>query len=54
MPQATQAVYDGEQQLVQAGYDTAELFGADAGTEAYDEPSSASDSVAIASLFIAS
>lgn len=54
MPEATQAVYNGEQQLIQAGYDTAQEFGADAGTEAYDEPLSGSDAVAIASLFIVS
>lgn len=52
MPAATQPVYDGEQLTVQAGYDTAALFGAGAGSESYDEPLTTAQSVAIANLFI--
>jgi len=54
MPAATQPVYDGEQLTNQAGFDTTTQFGADAGTESYDEPLTADESVAIASLFIVS
>ncbi|WKN33393.1 ferritin-like domain-containing protein [Porifericola rhodea] len=54
MPEATQAVYNGEEVVSQVGYDTAQEFGADAGTEAYDEPLSGEDATAIASLFIVS
>jgi hypothetical protein len=49
---AAQAVYDGEQNTNQAGYDTSALFGAGAGSEAFDEPLSTNDTVAIANLFI--
>lgn len=49
---AAQAVYDGEQVTNQAGYNTASLFGPDAGTEAFDEPLSTNETVAIANLFI--
>ncbi|SHM20563.1 ferritin-like domain-containing protein [Flavobacterium xinjiangense] len=52
MPAATQAVYDGEQLTIQAGYNTAELFGAAAGSEAYDEPLTTQETVNIANLFI--
>ena len=52
MPPATQAVYDGEQLTVQAGYNTAALFGAAAGSEAYDEPLTTQETVTIANLFI--
>ena len=52
MPSATQAVYDGEQLTIQAGYNTAELFGATAGSEAYDEPLTTQETVTIANLFI--
>ncbi len=52
MPDATQAVYDGEQVIDQAGYNTAALFGASAGSEAYDEPLSTQAVVNIANLFI--
>ena len=55
MPEATQAVYDGEQETMQAGFDTANtvgLFGADAGSEAFDEPLTTQQSVDIANLFI--
>ena len=52
MPAATQPTYDGEQTTLQAGYDTAALFGAAAGSEAYDEPLTTQQSVAIANVFI--
>ncbi|MNU08455.1 hypothetical protein D3C72_2545080 [compost metagenome] len=52
MPEATQAVYNGEEKTDQAGYNTSTLFGIDAGTEAYDEPLTTQQSVAIANLFI--
>ena len=52
MPVQSQAVYDGEQNTNQAGYNTSALFGADAGTESYDEPLTGAQATAIASLFI--
>lgn len=52
MPEATQAVYNGEDKTDQAGYNTAALFGADAGSESYDEPLTTQQSVDIANLFI--
>lgn len=52
MPAATQAVYDGEELTMQAGYNTAALFGAAAGSESYDEPLTTAQAVAIANLFI--
>ena len=52
MPAATQPVYNGEQLTVQAGYNTAALFGAAAGSESYDEPLTTQETVAIANLFI--
>ena len=52
MPAATQAVYDGEGVTMQAGYNTASLFGAAAGSEAYDEPLTTQQVVDIANLFI--
>lgn len=52
MPAETQAVYDGEQVTMQAGYNTATLFGAAAGSEAYDEPLTTAQVVTIANLFI--
>ena len=48
----TRGVYNGEEATIQAGYDTASLFGAGAGSEAFDEPLSTADTVAIANLFI--
>ena len=50
MPAATQAVYDGEEVTIQTGYNTATLFGAAAGSEAYDEPLTTLQSVNIANL----
>ncbi len=52
MPEATQASYNGEELTSQAGYNTAALFGAEAGSESYDEPLSTSEVVTIANLFI--
>jgi len=52
MPSETQAVYDGEQVTVQAGFNTATLFGAAAGSEAYDEPLTTQQVLDIANLFI--
>ena len=55
VPEAAQAVYDGEDNLVQAGVDvtTVTVFGEGAITEAYDEPLSKEEVTAIASLFLA-
>ncbi|MFP3598228.1 ferritin-like domain-containing protein [Chryseobacterium sp. SIMBA_029] len=52
MPAATNAVYAGEDNTTQAGYNTATAFGAAAGSAAYDEVLSGSDAQTIASLFI--
>ena len=57
MPEATQAVYNGEENVTQGGLDVTTLgsdepFSMEASTEAYDEPLSGDDAVAIASLFI--
>ncbi|UII28535.1 ferritin-like domain-containing protein [Fulvivirga maritima] len=52
MPEAAQPVYDGEEVTMQAGFNTATDFGADAGTEAYDEPLTGTEATSIASLFI--
>lgn len=52
MPPATQASYDGEQITIQAGFNTAALFGAAAGSEAYDEPLTTQQVVDIANVFI--
>lgn len=57
MPEATQAVYDGEENILQGGVDVTTLgsdgpFTMEASSEAYDEPLSGDDATAIASLFI--
>lgn len=52
MPAATNAVYAGEDNTNQAGYNTATAFGAPAGSAAYDEVLSGTDASAIAHLFI--
>ena len=52
MPAATQPTYDGEELTVQGGYNTATLFGADAGSESYDEPITTQQAVTIANVFI--
>lgn len=52
MPAATNPVYAGEENTNQAGFNTASLFGPEAGSAAYDEILSGTDATAIASLFI--
>lgn len=52
MPAATDAVYNGEGNTMQAGYDTGDAFGDAAGSAAYDEILTGSEATAIASLFI--
>lgn len=52
MPSATDAVYAGEGNTMQAGFNTADAFGAAAGSAAYDEILTGSEATAIASLFI--
>ena len=52
MPAVTNPVYAGEDVTVQAGFNTANAFGAAAGSAAYDEVLSGADATAIASLFI--
>lgn len=52
MPAATDAVYAGEDNVMQAGFNAAAAFGEAAGSAAYDEVLSGSDAVAIAGLFI--
>ena len=59
MPEATQAVYNGEENITQGGLDVTTLgsgdpFSMGASTEAYDEPLTGDEAVAIASLFIVS
>ena len=49
---AFNAAYDGEDNTNQAGFNTAAQFGAAAGSEAYDEPLTTEQSVAIANIFI--
>lgn len=53
MPAATDAVYAGEENITQAGFNTSTLFGAAAGSASFDETISGETAVAIASLFIA-
>lgn len=57
MPEATQTVYDGEENINQAGVDVTSLgsgspFTPQAATQAYDEPMSGDTATTIASLFI--
>lgn len=56
MPQATQAVYDGEQNVVQGGVDltAATAFGAIPVSQSFDEPISGETAANIAGLFIKS
>ena len=59
MPEATQAVYNGEDNISQGGVDVTTLgsgspFTMDAATQAYDEILTGDEAVAIASLFIES
>lgn len=52
MPAATNAVYAGEDNTNQAGFNTANAFGAAAGSAAYDEILTTSEAQTIAGLFI--
>ncbi|MFE3868859.1 ferritin-like domain-containing protein [Flavobacterium sp. LS2P90] len=52
LPVQAQPVYDGEENTIQAGFNTATLFGVNAGTESFDEPLTTAQAVAIANLFI--
>jgi hypothetical protein len=52
MPAATQAVYDGEEVTMQAGYNTVRFCAATAGSEAYDEPLTTLQAVNIANLLL--
>ncbi|WP_223607214.1 ferritin-like domain-containing protein [Chryseobacterium sp. OSA05B] len=52
MPSATNAVYAGEDNTNQAGFNTANAFGAAAGSAAYDEVLTTSEAQTIAGLFI--
>ena len=52
MPPATDAVYAGEENVTQAGYNTSTLFGAPAGSASFDETITGAQATAIASLFI--
>ncbi|MFI2742083.1 ferritin-like domain-containing protein [Zhouia sp. PK063] len=59
MPDATQAVYDGEENTIQGGVDVTTLgsgtpFSMEASTEAYDEILTGQEATDIASLFIVS
>lgn len=52
MPAAINPVYAGEDNTIQAGYNTANAFGAAAGSAAYDEILTGGDAQSIAGLFI--
>ncbi len=59
MPEATQAVYNGEENVMQAGFNTSTVTNSMgpaipglAGSESYDEPLTTEQSVTIANLFI--
>ena len=52
LPVQAQPVYNGEENTNQAGFNTAALFGVDAGTESFDEPLTTQETVTIANLFI--
>jgi len=59
MPDATQAVYDGEENVMQAGFNTSTVTNSMgpaipglAGSESFDEPLTTQQSVTIANLFI--
>lgn len=56
MPEATQAVYDGEENVTQGGVDlvSATSFSATSVSQSFDEPISGDQAVAIANLFIVS
>lgn len=52
LPVEAQGTYDGEEVTNQAGFNAGGPFGVGAGTEAFDEPLTTVQSVAIANLFI--
>ncbi len=52
LPPQTDAVYKGEENTMQAGYNTSTLFGAPAGSASFDEPITGEDAKMIAGLFI--
>jgi rubrerythrin len=52
MPSATNATYAGEENVIQAGFDTSTLFGAAVGSASFDEPITGDQAKAIASVFI--
>ena len=52
MPAATNAVYAGEENVTQAGYNTSTLFGAAAGSASFDEILTGQQASMIAGLFI--
>ena len=53
-PQYTSASYNGEENVMQAGYDTSKLFGADAGSASFDETITGTLAATIAGTFIVS
>jgi Ferritin-like domain len=52
LPAQAQASYDGEENIMQAGFNTSTAFGVNAGTESFDEPLTTAQVVTIANLFI--
>ena len=52
LPSQAQATYNGEENVIQSGYNASTLFGVNAGTEAFDEPLTTQETVNIANLFI--
>ncbi|UJF30565.1 ferritin-like domain-containing protein [Kaistella sp. 97-N-M2] len=52
MPAATDAVYAGEENVLQAGFNTSRLFGAAAGSASFDETITGDQAAMIAGLFI--
>lgn len=56
LPAAAQAVYDGEENVIQGGFNTSTVgnFGAGSASESFDEPITGPTAVSIASLFIVS
>ena len=54
VPQYTSDSYNGEENLIQAGYDTSKLFGPDAGSASFDETITGTLAATIAGTFIVS
>jgi rubrerythrin len=54
LPEAAQAVYTGEENVIQGGFDTSTVggFGAGSASESFDEPITGAVATSIASLFI--